>query len=429
MTAWRLVWKEILHRKLGFTSALVSVVIAVGSLVGALTLLDVHDARTRQLLAEKEARLQERMDVLQDDVRKAMLKLGFNIVILPRGVDLGDWYTDDYSSRYMPQEYATRLAESSIVTVRHLLPILQQRIKWPEVKRTVILVGTRGEVPNLYKQSRKPMVQPVAAGTMVLGYELHQSLKLEQGDKAQLLGKEFTVAKSLEERGNRDDITVWINLAEAQDLLDKPELINAILALECVCATADVAMVREEIATILPDTQVIERGTRALARAEARRTVAEEAHASIEHEREARAGLKRQRRQLASILIPVIMIASAFWVGITALANVRERRKEIGILRALGFRTRKIMFIFLSKATLIGFLGGLLGLPAGFYVGRFLAAKLEHIALDAPGIGSFPDLRLLLLALLTAPLLALLASWLPALIAGQQDPAVVLREE
>jgi len=429
MTVWSLVWREILHRKLSFVLGLVSVLVAIATLVGALTLLKVHDLRTQHILEQKEAEMEAGKAVLKDDVRKAMLKLGFNVVILPRDQNLGDWYAEDYASKYMPEEYVTRLANSKIVMVRHLLPTLQQKIKWPEAKRVIILTGTRGEVPDLHKISGKPLIYPVPPGKMVVGYGLHQNLGLKVGDKVRLLGREFTVHKCHEERGSKDDITVWINLKEAQDLLEKTGLINAIMALECVCAEADVAKVRAEITRILPDTQVIERGSKALARAEARAKVAEEAKAAIEQEKQGRSRLRREREQFASILVPLVMAGCAVWIGFLALGNVRERRTEIGILRTLGLRSRQILSIFLSKALLIGVLGGAPGLLAGFLAGRRLGTSLEHLTKDATTVETLFEPKLVLLALVLGPLLTVLASWIPAMIAVQQDPAEILREE
>ena len=429
MTIWRLAIKEIAHRKLSFALGLLSVVLAIGCLVGALTLLKVHDARTGQILADKEAETADRMAVLNDDVRKAMLELGFNIVILPRDQDLSDWYADDYASKYMPEDYVDRLASSKIMSVRHLLPSLQQRIKWPEKKRTVILVGTRGEVPDLHKSPKKPLVQPVPAGMMVLGSELHEGLGLKVGDEATLLGREFTVSKCHPQRGNKDDITVWISLQEAQELLDKRGLINAILALECVCAAADLEQVRDEIAQVLPETRVVERGSRALARAEARRKVKQEADAALEREKRNRAALRSERERLAGVLAPVVLVASAAWIALLAFANARERRGEIAVLRALGVRSRRILAAFMARAAVMGLAGGAIGLPVGFWVGRRLGVTLEHLGPESPlpDVGLAPGL--ILLAVLLAPAVTALATWLPATLAAQQDPADILREE
>ncbi|NQT21671.1 MAG: ABC transporter permease [Planctomycetes bacterium] len=428
MTIWRLVGKEILHRKPGFALGLISVALAVGSLVGALTLLGAYDVRTRQILALKEAETEQKMNALQDQVRKAMLGLGFNVVILPKDQNLGDWYADDYASRYMPEEYVTRLAKSDIITVRHLLPSLQQKVKWPEMKRTIILVGTRGEAPDLHASPKKPMVQPVPAGRIVLGHELRQSLGLEVGDTVALMGREFTVHRCHAERGTKDDITAWISLEEAQELLDKKGLINAILAVECKCAWADLPKVRAEITRILPDTQVIERASKALARAEARTKVAEEARAAVLREKQNRAELRGERERFASVLVPVVMVASAAWVAFLALANVRERRAEIGILRALGLRSRQILLLFLSKAVAMGLAGGAVGFFGGRLIGQYLGTTLDDIGADAAGTTLF-DPKHIVPALVMAPLLAVVASWIPAMIAARQDPADILRQE
>jgi predicted lysophospholipase L1 biosynthesis ABC-type transport system permease subunit len=180
------------------------------------------------------------------------------------------------------------------------------------------------------------------------------------------MGREFTIDKVNAERGNKDDITVWISLAEAQELLGKPGLINGILALDCTCDTVDrLGRIRPEIARILPDTQLIEYASQALARAEARQRAAVEARASIQREREGRDKLRAEREALAAVLVPVVMVGSGVWIGLLALANVRDRRGEIGILRALGLRSRQILLIFLGKAVATGLAGACLGYVAG----------------------------------------------------------------
>ncbi|KPK34276.1 MAG: hypothetical protein AMJ65_18500 [Phycisphaerae bacterium SG8_4] len=217
MTIWSLLLREILHRKLNFALGVLSVMVASGSLIGAVTLLRIHDIHTGEILEEKQAKLTANMAQLQDETRKAMLKLGFNVVILPKDQNLSDWYAEDYASKYMPEEYVEKLADSGVVTVRHFLPSLQQKIEWPERKRKIILVGTRGEVPNLHKSPVKPLVQSVPPGTITLGYELHRSMDLKVGDDVELMGKSFKVNGCYTERGNKDDITAWIWLATKRD--------------------------------------------------------------------------------------------------------------------------------------------------------------------------------------------------------------------
>jgi putative ABC transport system permease protein len=425
MNLYRLMFREILHRKLSFSLGVVSASMAVACLVAELAILKKHDLRTDQIIAAKEATTRQQMAKLEDDYRKVMLKMGFNVLILPKDQNLSDLYADDFASKYMPEEYATLLARSRVATINHVLPSLQQKVKWPERERTLLLMGVRGEV-YIQSSRQKPLLEPVAPGTMVLGHELGRNLSLKPGDKTRFMGREFTVAKINPERGNKDDITVWISLAEAQELLGKPGLINGILALDCTCDTLNrLGHIRPEIAQILPDTQVIEYASQALTRAEARQRAAAEAQASIQREKEGRSKLRAEREALAAVLVPVVMVGSGVWIGLLALANVRDRRGEIGILRALGLRSHQILLIFLGKAAATG----LAGAVAGYVAGRVIGV-LWREGPGAPGIHlAFIDPWLLSLVLVAAPLLAALASWLPAISAAQQDPAVVLREE
>jgi len=422
--------KEILHRWRQFALGLFAVIVAIGSLTGALTLLKVHDLHTQMILTEKEEETRKKMALLEDEMRKATLKLSFNLLILPKEQSIRDLHLKGYPSEYMPEEYVTRLADSGIVLVRHFLPSLQQRIKWPEKKRTITLVGTRGEVPNLHKNPRVPLVQPVPPGTIVLGYGLHQSLGMKVGDKVELLGREFNVHECYEERGSVDDFTAWIYLREAQELLDKEGLINAILALECLCPGVDdlLGKIRNQIEQILPGTQVIEKGTKALARAEARVRVGQEAKAAVEREKQHRAEMRSEREFFAAVLVPFVVVACAVWVGLLGFNNVRDRKAEIGIQRAMGFRAGQIMFLFLSKSLIMGLLGGVLGIFAGLGFGSWLGLVLER---DIEGIAAAElfNPSLFLLALVTAPVLTVISSWIPAMIAAQQDPVVVLRKK
>lgn len=408
MTLWRLVFQEIRHRKLNFALALLSVVAAAACLIASLTVLRAHDLRTEQIMAKQE-----------DDMRKITKRMGFNVIILPQDQNLSDLFADNYASKFMPESYADKLAGSKIVTINHLLPALEQRIRWPERNdRTMILIGVKGQVPLAHADEKKPIMDPVPAGSIILGAELARTENLKAGDELTLMGRSFKVAKVHAARGDKDDLTAWINLGEAQQMLDKAGLINSIRALECECAFADLPKVRAEIQGILPDTQVIELGTIALARAEARRA------ADL-----ARAEVRQQRESFAAVLVPLAIVAASVWIGLLAMLNVRDRRQEIGVLRALGYRSSQVLAIFLSKAALIGLVGAAAGYAIGLAAGLGFGTRLEDLKLDLNMSTQMVRASHLILLLLAAPLLAAVASWLPAIAAAQQDPAVVLREE
>ena len=383
-------------------------------------MLDIHDIKTDKLITNKEKETRERLAVLQDDYRKITKKLGFNLLILPEDQNLSDLYADDFANKYMPESYVDSLANSKSVYIRHLLPSLQQKITWKEKHRTIILTGIKGEVPFLHVNPKEPILVAIPKGSIILGYELHKSMQIETGDKVTLNGKTFVVSNCNESRGNKDDITAWIDLDEAQELLNKEGKINAIQALKCHCAGNSLAAVREEVHSVLPGTQVIEKGSKVLARAEARDRAAQEALDAIEAEKMHRASMRKEQESFASILVPLILFASAIWIAFLFINNVRDRKSEIGILRAIGVKESKIMNLFLIKAIIIGFLGAFIGYFTGLASGSFLG---EQLTLEIFNINIF------LLALVLAPVLAVMSAYVPATIAARQDPAHVLREE
>ena len=429
ISGWKLIKNEIGYRRTNFILSVISVFIAISALIASIMVLRIHDQHTNQILQNKQEQLQSRMDSLQNETRKAMLELGFNILILPENQDVSDWYTKDYGDTYMPEQYVDKLAGSGLLIVRHFLPILQSRMEWEEKDMAILLIGTRGEVPNLDKPPREPMVDPVPKGSVKLGYQLHNKFNLNQGDVINLEGKRFVVNECYKERGNMDDISAWIHLDEAQQMMHREGVINAIMALECLCqGNVELAELRNKITEVLPGTQVIERGSRALARAEARLKLKKRAEQAIKSEIEHREELREVRENITSALIPVIFIACGIWIAFLGLMNSRARREEIGILRAMGVPVKKILQVFLSKYVIIGVLGGIAGflggLLSGFIFSRFLEGSFIWIE---PGIAFI--LWLIVLSIAGAALLSVIAGWIPALTAARQDPAEILHGE
>lgn len=420
MTIWRMMLKEAWHRKINFISGFVSVVVAVGVLVGVLTTLALLDAHTQSILAQKEKETAVRMAELQDDYRKIMKILGFNLLIIPEGQNRHEFFAQEQITSFMPESYAEKLAQARLVTVQHILPSLQEKTGWPERKRMIVLIGTTGEVSE-NKAGHDPLLSPVPPGRLVLGYELAQSMGIKENDSVLLYGRRFLVQQVNEERGNQDDISIWIDLKQAQQILRRPGQINAILALKCHCAGNDIATVRRDISAILPGVQVIEQGKSVLTRAEARDRAKEEAGQAIKAEMENHQRLRTEIEELSAVLTPLVFLVSAIWIGLLFFANARERKSEIGILRACGAAGSTIMMLFLSRAVFMGMLGAI----AGYGVGALLAwFRQPH-----GGWMTLFNLQLFAVALLTAIILSLIASWIPAFYAARQDPALVLREE
>ena len=451
MNIWRLVIREIKHRRVNFAMGLLSVAVAVSGLVGAQTLLtadriitgrllSAKEAEVKKSVAEKQAAVKKAGKELQDVIRRQMLGLGFNVLILPESQSLSEIHLNGSMSATMPEEYVDRLASSKIVTVNHLLPSVTQRVYWEERDRDVIVVGTRGEVPIQHRGLKKPLLDEVAAGKIVLGHEIHRQLSLNEGDTVRLSGRDFTVSRLHAERGSVDDVTVWINLAEAQEILGMQNLINAILALECDCVGDRISQIRAEISAILPGTQVIERYSQAITRAESRAKAKESAETALKEaeqsgvqqlalERRSRRNLEDRHAGFAAILVPLVVLGSIVTIALLALANSRQRCHEIGVLRAIGLSTRQLMVVFLSKAAALGLLGGLTGVVVGLMIGHMLVSAQSGGTSWNEMFTSGTLWAVVVSAPPSALFLAGLASWIPALLAARQDPAVILQRE
>ena len=117
-----------------------------------------------------------------------------------------------------------------------------------------------------------------------------------------------------------------------------------------------------------------------------------------------------------ALVIAVLGIANAL------LAAVRERHREIGVLKAIGARDRDILRWFELEALLVGAAGGvlgaLLGLGVAAAVGGMVNGYLVSEGLDGIDLGTIP-ITLGLVGVVGSMLLSVLAGALPALRAAR----------
>ena len=270
MSIWEMTLREITYRKTTSLLVVAGVALATAALITALLLLKQHDADTEWILRQKEAETEAMMATLGTDVEKAMRQLGYNAVVLPKDQPLSDWYAKDYAAKCIPEDRADVLAKTPGLAERYL-PRLRRKLKWAERRWTVIIVGIGSEKLLTAKPGeRTALVEAIPASAVVVGYELHRALGLKVGDDLVLQGRQFRIARLARQKGTEDDITIWMNLAEAQRLLDKPGLINEILILEHQAVWGNLKKLRERLYEILPDCQVVEIASQTTARAHAR---------------------------------------------------------------------------------------------------------------------------------------------------------------
>lgn len=429
----RLVAKEIAYRKLNFILGLVAVVMAVSVFVGTRSMMIGHDIRTEEIIELKEAETREKMVQLEDDYRIIMRRLGYNALILHEDEDFEEVRRRGHPVVFMPEKSAQELGESGTVYLNHLLPFIQYMIYWPERNKNILVSGISKQVPVYSKARhltdeggyRSPITPPLPHGKVDLGYDIALAMNLSEGSQVRIRGEEFQVNKIYPHRGNHDDVTVWVPLHKVQQWLGRQGQINGILALQCVCPeTEDLLLaIRQDVRSVIPYAQVIEFASIAAVRTQARKRAAEAHEAAIDAEIRNRLQLREAREQLFNIVVPAVVFVSVLWVIILTFLNVRERQAEIGILRALGFRSRQILHIFLLRAFITGLLGGLLGYLAGVMSGAFLSGAAPF------GRETFFEFQLFAAVLVLTPFFTLLASWLPSVNAAMQDPASILKED
>jgi putative ABC transport system permease protein len=117
-----------------------------------------------------------------------------------------------------------------------------------------------------------------------------------------------------------------------------------------------------------------------------------------------------------SLLVGSIGILTMMWI------SVNERTSEIGLARAIGATPQQILLLFLSEATLLSMVGGVLGLVAGMGL-----AQLLHHYVPALPVRTPPEF--VLLALAVSCLVGLLSGLLPARRASRLNPVAALTAE
>ena len=126
--------------------------------------------------------------------------------------------------------------------------------------------------------------------------------------------------------------------------------------------------------------------------------------------------------------VAISLVVSSIMIGIITYISVLERRKEIGILRAMGASRRNVSQVFNAETFLIGLLAGAFGIGLTLllqipinHVIRTLAKQDGIRAFLPPGAGGI----LILLCIL----LTLTGGFIPARKAARQDPVEALRSE
>lgn len=125
---------------------------------------------------------------------------------------------------------------------------------------------------------------------------------------------------------------------------------------------------------------------------------------------------------LVLIVDIIVLILTMISVGTTMMAVVAERRKEIGLKKALGATDKEIKREFLGEGLALGFIGGLLGVILGFIFAQEVSLSVFGRAIDFQWL--FMPITIIVSMIVTA-----FSCIYPVNSAVKIDPALVLRGE
>ena len=126
--------------------------------------------------------------------------------------------------------------------------------------------------------------------------------------------------------------------------------------------------------------------------------------------------------------VGISLVVSSIMIGIITYISVLERRKEIGILRAIGASKHNVSQVFNAETFIIGLCSGVMGVVLCLVLlipGNML---IHHLAGNANVVAALPPLGALILIVL-ATLLTMLGGLIPARSAAKSNPVKALRSE
>ena len=154
----------------------------------------------------------------------------------------------------------------------------------------------------------------------------------------------------------------------------------------------------------------------------------------------ARLAAMGNEQTMMQFVLSIIALVAAFSVMNTTITITMQKRREIGVIAALGGRPGQIINVFLLQAVIVGMLGTGLGL-VGSLLALWLRNDLRDLltliaggevhAVDGVFLSSIPAFLQpwdVVMTCSTSILLCIVAGFLPAWVAARVDPAVALRD-
>jgi ABC-type lipoprotein release transport system permease subunit len=260
-----------------------------------------------------------------------------------------------------------------------------------------------GMEPNSYAIQRYRIVEgePLKSNhQVIIGRRMAESLNKSVGSTLELSRTRFRIVGIYESLIGFEEMGGILTLRDAQVLIGRPRKVT-MLAVKLKDPALAPALV-ERINTEYP-----------------------QVHATLSSDfAEQMPDFEASNAMLGGISVMAILVGG---VGIlnTMLMSVFERTREIGVLRSLGWRKRRILSLFLQEAIWLGILGGVAGIGAA--VG--LTILINSLPIYGGMLNPLWDLPIILRALGIALLLGLIGGIYPAYRATRFQPVEALSYE
>lgn len=318
---------------------------------------------------------------------------GANLVFIPTGSSQALAEQDiDRAAGLLPRDKVIGIAPYLYDRVKvNEQPMMAAGTKFQEVKKVSPYWQVRGQWPKENSDG------------IVIGAEVADLLKVEPGQKITLSvseGQEKKVTvEGIVRTGGSEEHFVFVDLSLLQKMLKKEGQVSvaqvSIMATESEL-TALVQNVELKVPGVSPS--LVKRVTQS-------------------------EGLVLGKLQALVYLVTIIiLLLTLICAATTMMAVVTERRKEIGLKKALGAENRSIILEFLGEGLALGGLGGIIGTVLGFFF-----AQAVSINVFGRAIAFQPFIALV--AFVVSITVSGLACMIPVKIATDVEPAIVLRGE
>ncbi|MCL2099431.1 MAG: ABC transporter permease [Oscillospiraceae bacterium] len=346
---------------------------------------------------------------MRGEVKKQAEALGANFLIVPENICVYNQMailTGDTISESLRYDVFTSIAGLDGITV---IPHLTQRTAINNIPR--VIVGILPEETRSFRgwvigEGEYFSAQDEKA--VIIGASLAEMQNLVTGEVLTVRGEDFRIKGILGETKSNDDMTVFIPLTVAQRIFDRENEISYMSAK--VENMAD--MERYEAAVLEVASVQVATDEQLLG---AVMTIVNSVNVTLQ------------------LIAGVALIAAAFGIVNTMMTAIYERRREIGILRAIGGKTGEIFKIFIIESGLYGLLGGVIGVAAGI-AASFAAAPIltqgeagELLKGASPGADF--DIFMLAATILLSLFIAVVSGLYPAWQASKLTPAEAVSYE